>query len=75
LANWSRTSAALRLLDEHAAAHGWFTDEGELRGFARFYTSLLNSERLALRALADHVRATSRDAAAALRAYVETNHA
>jgi hypothetical protein len=61
LLNWSRSAAALHLLDEFAAEHGWLKPDGEPRGFARLYISLLNSERLALRSLADHLRAAGVD--------------
>lgn len=59
--NWSRAAAALALMDDYAARHGWLDADGEPRGFARLYVSLLNAERLALRALADHLRDASDD--------------
>jgi hypothetical protein len=57
LTNWSRAAAALHLMDDYAAREGWLDRDGQPRGFARLYVSLLNSERLALKALSDHLRA------------------
>jgi hypothetical protein len=56
LLNWSRAAAALHLLDEYAGKEGWLDAEGNPRGFSRLYVSLLNSERLALRSLSDHLK-------------------
>ncbi len=56
LLNWARAAAALSVLDAHAAEHGWLKSDGEPRGFARLYVSMLNSERLALRSLEEHIR-------------------
>jgi hypothetical protein len=57
LHNWSRAAATLQLLDDYAAEHGWLDDEGEPRAFARLYVAMLTAERLALRAMEDHLRA------------------
>jgi hypothetical protein len=57
LVNWSRAAAALHVLDAYAAEHGWLTDEGEPRGFTRFYVSLMNAERHALKVLQPQLRA------------------
>jgi hypothetical protein len=70
LTNWSRAAAALTLMDEYAAREGWLDEHGEPRGFARLYVALLNSERLALRALGEHLRADGRDPFAALEAHL-----
>jgi hypothetical protein len=59
LANWSRAAAALHLLDAHAAREGWLDEDGEPRGFTKLYVSMLNSERLALRAMEAHLRAAA----------------
>jgi hypothetical protein len=61
LLNWSRSAAALTLLDDYAARAGWIDEAGNPRGFARLYVSLLNAERLALRGLAEHLRAAGTD--------------
>src|SRR4051794_40630438 len=49
LLNWARAAAALTLIDDYASENGWLHPDGEPRGFARFYVSLLNTERLALK--------------------------
>jgi hypothetical protein len=61
LANWARAAAALGLLDDYAAREGWLDADGNPRGFARLYVSLLNSERLALRGLSEYLRDVSGD--------------
>jgi hypothetical protein len=61
LLNWSRAAGALSLMDAYAAEHGWLDEVGAPRGFAKLYVSMLNSERLALRALAEHLRADHAD--------------
>jgi hypothetical protein len=58
LVNWSRAAAALHMLDMHAAEHGWLTDNGDPKGFTRFYIAMLNAERHALKALQAHLRPT-----------------
>ena len=59
LINWSRAAAALSTMDEYAEGEGgWLDADGQPRGFARLYVSMLNAERLALRAFAEHLRAT-----------------
>jgi len=55
LQNWSRAAAALALMDEHAAEHGWVDEDGNVPAFGKLYVSMLNSERLALRALQEHL--------------------
>lgn len=61
LQNWARAAAALGLMDDYAAQHGWLDGDGNPHGFARLYVSLLNAERLALRALSDHLRSINDD--------------
>ena len=70
LVNWSRAAAALHLMDDYAQREGWLDADGNPRGFARLYVSVLNSERLALKALGDHLRARADDPFAALDAYL-----
>jgi hypothetical protein len=55
LKNWSRCAAQLELLDAYAHEHGLIDEHGEPRGYARLYFAAINSERHALRALAEHV--------------------
>jgi hypothetical protein len=74
LNNWSRAAAALSVMDEYAAREGWLKPDGEPRGFARLYVSMLNSERLALAKLEDYLRRRKHDAADELHAYLEANY-
>jgi hypothetical protein len=74
LQNWARAAAALALMDGYAAGAGWLDEDGNPRGFARLYVSLLNSERLALRALGDHLRAADGDAVERLHDYLATRN-
>jgi hypothetical protein len=73
LQNWARAAAALSLMDEYASQAGWLDEDGNPRGFARLYVSMLNAERLALRELEKHIRSDGRDAASALRTYLESS--
>jgi hypothetical protein len=68
--NWSRAAAALALMDEYAAENGWLTPSGQPKGFARLYVSMLNSERLALKAMQEHLRIRQSDPSAALADYL-----
>ena len=56
LDNWARAQAKLDVLDAYAAEHGFIDRRGKPRGFAAVYVSLLNSARLALSRLDDHLR-------------------
>jgi hypothetical protein len=58
----------------YAAAHGLLDGRGNPRGFARFYASMVNSERLAIKAMSDYLRDRGRDPGAALAAYLEGNY-
>jgi hypothetical protein len=57
-------------MDEFAAREGWLDGDGNPRGFARLYVSMLTAERLALRALQDHLRVRVADPVAELHAYL-----
>jgi hypothetical protein len=57
LGNWARAAAVLSLLDRYAAQHGFLDEDGEPRPFTRIYFTALNSERLAISRLADHLKA------------------
>jgi hypothetical protein len=61
LHNWSRAAAALELLDAYAAEHGLLDDKGEPRGFTKLYMAMLNAERHALVAMAQHLDTHSRE--------------
>ena len=74
LSNWARAAAALSLMDDYAESNGWLSEDGEPRGFAKLYVSMLNAERLALRDLERHIRLDRLDAADALHAYLQENH-
>lgn len=74
LQNYARAAGALALMDDFAEEHGWLTEEGDPRGFAKLYVAMLNSERLALRDLERHIRADRRDAADVLRNYLAEHH-
>jgi hypothetical protein len=56
LRNWARSAAALYLMDAYAERHGWLDADGNPRGFARLYVSMMNSELRALRALESYLR-------------------
>jgi len=71
LHNWSRAAGALALMDAYAGEHGWLDEQGEPRGFARLYVSMLNAERLAIAKLEKHLRARSADPQAALATWIE----
>lgn len=58
-------------MDVYAEENGWLDDDGSPRGFARLYVSMLNAERLALRALQDHLRVRHADPLAELHSYLE----
>lgn len=68
--NWARAAAALYLMDTYAAEHGLLDAEGQPRGFARLYVSMLNCERLALGKLGEYLRARERDPFADLAAHL-----
>ena len=74
LTNWARAAAALSMMDDYASANGWLSENGEPRGFAKLYVSMLNAERLALRDLERHIRADRLDAAEALSRYLAEKH-
>jgi hypothetical protein len=72
LANWARAAAALALMDAYAAEHGWLDNEGNPRGFARLYVSMLNAERLALTKLEGHLRSRATDPEEDLQRWLDT---
>lgn len=74
LLNWARAAAALHLMDEYAQREGWLDADGEPRGFARLYISMLNTERLALKALGEHLRSREADPFGPLNAFLEKTY-
>jgi hypothetical protein len=73
LTNWARAAAALSLMDEYAAEHGWLNAHGKPLACARFYASMLNSERLAIAKLSDYLRAAQPEPGAALADWIDAN--
>jgi hypothetical protein len=53
---WARSMAKVSLYDDYADEHGWLDEDGNERGFVRTYFAALNSCRLALAKLEDHLR-------------------
>jgi len=74
LLNWSRAAGALHLMDAYAEREGWLDGDGNPRGFARLYVSMLNTERLALKALSEHLRTREADPFDTLDAYLSTTY-
>jgi hypothetical protein len=71
LANWSRCAAMLQLLDAHAEQVGLLDGEGVPHPYTNLYLRLVESERRALSAMAQHLNARDRDPHDALNAYLE----
>lgn len=63
---YCRTSAKIELLDRYFDEKGLLDGRGNPRGATKFYTSLVNSSRLALKALEGHLRERQRDYASPL---------
>ncbi|MGH2964236.1 MAG: hypothetical protein ACRDMH_02480 [Solirubrobacterales bacterium] len=58
LDNWARAQAKVELMDSWAEEHdGWLDGEGNLRPFASFYFTALNTARRALDQFAGHLTA------------------
>ncbi len=60
LDNWARAQAKVELLDAHFAEVGLLDGRGKPRAATAFYVSLLNSARLAVVRLSEHLRASGR---------------
>ena len=56
LHSWAAAQAKVELLDRWADEHGFIDDEGNLPGWTTFYLAALNSARLSLAKLEDHLR-------------------
>lgn len=57
LDSWARAQAKVELMDTWAAEHGWLDAKGSPPPFVAVYFTAINSARLALARLADHMRA------------------
>jgi hypothetical protein len=57
LDNWARAQAKVELMDSWAAEHGWLDEDGNEPGFVRTYFAALNSARLSLGRLEEHLKA------------------
>jgi hypothetical protein len=55
LDGWARAQAKCELLDRYFSEHGLFNDKGEPRPAAAIYFTALNSARLALTKLEEHL--------------------
>jgi hypothetical protein len=57
LDTWARAQAKVELLDTYAETHGFLDEEGHPPSWAAFYFAALNSTRLTLVKLAEHLKA------------------
>jgi hypothetical protein len=57
LDTWARAQAKVELMDAWSNEHGWLTEDGHPPGFVAVYFAAINSSRLALSKLEDHLRA------------------
>jgi hypothetical protein len=74
LDGWARPQAKAELLDRYFAEHGLLDEGGIPRPAAAIYFPALNSARLALTKLEEHLRATVRAPGADLDAYLATTY-
>lgn len=54
---WARAQSKVELMDAWSAEHGWLDIEGKPPGFVAVYFAAINSGRLALGKLEEHLRA------------------
>jgi len=57
---WARAQSKVELMDAWSAEHGFITDEGKPPGFVAVYLAAVNSARLALTKLEEHLRARNK---------------
>ena len=57
LDSWARAQAKVELMDAWSDEHGWLTDDGKPPGFVAVYFAAINSARLALGKLDEHLMA------------------
>jgi hypothetical protein len=74
LDNWARAQAKVDLLDRHFAERGFLDQAGEPVSATRLYFTALNSARLALVRLNEHMRERTRTPGAALAEYLEATY-
>jgi hypothetical protein len=71
LRNWARCAAQLQLLDEHATRVGLLDGDGVPHPYTNLYLRLVESERRALSAMAQHLHTHARDPRDELNTYLE----
>ncbi len=69
-----RTASKIALIDDYLAREGMLTKSGNVRPCMKVYVSLVNSSRLALTRLEEHLRERRRDPGSALRDYLEAEY-
>jgi hypothetical protein len=74
LDNWSRAQSKVEILDRYFAAEGFLDAEGVPRPATKVYFVAVNSARLALARLEEHLRVRSRSPRAALQSYLEAEY-
>jgi hypothetical protein len=74
LDNWARCQSKVALLDDHFASVGFLDGEGEPVPATRIYFTAVNSARLALQRLEDHLRSRQRDDAGELARYLAATY-
>ena len=74
LDNWARAQSKVELYDAWASEHGFLTAEGKSPPWMREYMAALNSARLSLRALHEHLRTRQRPAGSALADYLAEHY-
>lgn len=55
LYSWARAQAKVELMDAWSNEHGWLTPDGQPPGFVKVYLAAINTARLSLRALDEHL--------------------
>jgi len=70
LDNWARAQGKVELLDRYFAAHGFLDEGGDPQPATRLYFVAVNSARLAVVRLNEHLRASKRDHASVLADYL-----
>lgn len=56
LDTWARAQAKVELMDAWSNEHGWLTEDGKPPGFVAVYFAAINSARLALGRLDEHLK-------------------
>jgi len=57
LDGWARAQAKVEIMDSWAAGRGWLDEQGRPPGFHDHYFAALNSARLSMNALSQHLKA------------------